>query len=78
MEVSAKPVVTVLVEAVVVGVLFVAFVHVTLWYVMPLVPNVSGNKGAFELFLVAGFLFHVVSEYTGLNMWYARGYCELL
>lgn len=78
MAVSAKPIGAVLFEAVVVGILMIGFVHSTRWLVLPYIPDVSGHKDAIELFLIAGLLFHLVFEYTGINLWYSLSYCRLL
>lgn len=28
--------------------------------------------------LISGILFHILCEYTGINAWYSRDYCEKL
>lgn len=75
---SLKPVNLVLIEAVVVGILLIGFVKVIKDYLLQYIPNISGHKESIELFFVAGFIFHIVCEYTGINLWYAKEYCKLV
>jgi hypothetical protein len=77
-SVSKKSVVTVLFEAIIVGIVLVLLVYLlrTLFY--QYIPNISGNKQYIELLFIAGALFHIIFEYTGLNMWHSKEYCKLL
>jgi hypothetical protein len=27
---------------------------------------------------ISGYLFHLVCEYSGLNVWYSKDYCEII
>jgi hypothetical protein len=76
--ISLKPIKLVLTEAIIVGLLLIGFVKLVKDYLLQYIPNLSGQKENIELFFVAGFLFHVVCEYTGINLWYSREYCKLL
>lgn len=73
----AKSVSLVLFEALVVGVglaILVALVQPMSGYI----PNLSGRKEQIEMLIVVGFLFHVICEYTGVNWWYSKKYCQLM
>jgi hypothetical protein len=78
MSLSKKPFTLVITEAIIVGLLLVGFVKVTKDYILQYIPNLSGQKETIELFIIAGFLFHIVCEYTGINLWYSKEYCKLL
>lgn len=72
MQVSFKNYTTVLIEAVVVGIGLVILVE--------LLKILSGNAFGRQMILifVAGFVFHILCEYTGINSWYAKNYCKLI
>lgn len=76
--ISLKPFKLVLTEAIIVGIFLIGFVKLVKDYILPHIPNLSGQKENIELFFIAGFLFHLVFEYTGVNLWYSREYCKLL
>ena len=67
----------VIVEASVVGVCLILLVYLVKQYIN-LVPDVSGYKNDIELFFIVGFLFHILFEYSGINLWYSVEYCKLL
>jgi hypothetical protein len=75
---SAKPTTLVITEAIIVGILLIGFVKITKDYILPYIPNFSGKPENIELYIIAGFLFHLVCEYTGVNLWYSKEYCKLL
>jgi hypothetical protein len=67
---SAKHFSTVFFEALVVGLgLLVLF-----FILQKLFPRMSLPS----LLFIAGALFHLVCEYTGVNQWYSIKYCNLL
>lgn len=76
--VSKKSVLYVLFEATIVGVILVIIVNLFKQFLLQYIPNFSGNKSNIELLFIAGFLFHLVFEYTGTNLWYSKEYCKLL
>jgi hypothetical protein len=78
MSLSKKSITLVLTEAIIVGIFLVGFVKLTKDYILPRIPNISGQKETIELFIIAGFLFHIGFEYTGVNLWYSKEYCKLL
>ncbi len=75
---------TVLVEAVIVGILLIVFTYIAQYIVkvlgwptqnMPEVCASWNDTHVMEATLfMAGAIFHLVFEYTGLNEWYARNY----
>jgi len=76
-QVSLKKLSTVLIEASVVGAALAVLVKIVKEFILPYIPNVSGRKESVELFIVTGIIFHVICEYSGVNIWYAREYCKL-
>ena len=77
MSISKKSLQLVLTEAIIVGICLIGFIKLTNTYILPYIPNISGQKENIELFLIAGFLFHFAFEYTGINLWYSKEYCKL-
>jgi hypothetical protein len=75
---SKKPLSLILIEAIIVGLFLIGFVKFVKDFILPYIPNVSGYKNDIELYLIAGFLFHIVFEYSGINLWYSKEYCKLL
>ena len=75
---SPKPFLTIFIEASIVGILLIGFVKLIKDYILPHIPDISGNKNTIELILIAGFLFHMSFEYSGINAWYSKEYCKLL
>lgn len=79
----SKPVSTVLLEAVVVGIVLIPFVYISGYFAKlvvgkPSLPEIcsSWNENYImevNLFM-AGFLFHVVFQILGINQWYADNY----
>jgi len=77
-QISLKPFKLVLIEAIIVGIFLIGFVKLVKEYILPHIPNLSGQKENIELFFLTGFIFHFSFEYTGVNLWYSREYCKLL
>ena len=78
MLVSKKSIGLVIMEASVVGVCLILLVYLVKQYIINMVPDISGYKYDIELFFIVGFLFHVLFEYSGINLWYSVEYCKLL
>lgn len=76
-NVSKKEVKTVVIESIVVGSLLLGIVKLVNDYLLKYIPNITGNKNI-ELLFVSGFLFHIICEYTGVNMWFSKEYCKLI
>lgn len=74
---------TVIIEALVVGILLIPFTYLGAFLAQPILkkpmlPDVCNKWNEFYVMeinlLVAGFLFHFVLEYLGVNAWYAKNY----
>lgn len=76
-NVSKKEIKSVIIEAIVVGLLLIGVVKLVNDYLLKYIPDITGNKNI-ELLFVSGFLFHIICEYTGVNMWYSLEYCKLI
>ena len=63
---------TVLLEAIVVGALLIV-VYVSLEFVLR-----SYQMHPYVLLFLSGALFHLICEYTGVNLWYVREYNKIL
>jgi hypothetical protein len=74
---SAKPVSLIAIEASVVGACLILIVYI-LKNFMTYIPNFSGRREDIEFLFVVGVIFHVMFEYTGINLWYSKEYCKLL
>jgi len=62
-------------EAVVVGILLVVIgivLHLLSKYVMK--HDMNDNYILAVHFFIAGFIFHLLAEYTGMNKWYCNNY----
>ena len=76
-EQSKKKVINVLIEASIVGICLVLLVKM-FSYITKYLPNITNSSKQMELLFVSGFMFHMLFEYTGLNVWYSIEYCKLL
>jgi hypothetical protein len=74
-QLSTKPVFTVIIEAIVVGAGLIAFVYFVETYLSKYLPDIIQNKKVQNIF-ISGFLFHIIFEYSGINLWYAKDYYE--
>lgn len=77
MMLSKKSITGVLIEAVVVGVCLILFGNF-IEYFKDSIPNISGRKDKIEVYFIAGFIFHLVFEWSGINLWYAKEYCKII
>ena len=77
-----KPAYTVLLEAVFVGILLIVIYRIV-DKLFPIVANATSIHPAYiqnknvTLFL-AGAIFHILCEITGINIWYVNNYNEIL
>jgi hypothetical protein len=74
---SSKSLLTVTIEATVVGLLIIIITKIVKDYLLMYIPNFTGNKNI-ELLFISGFLFHILFEYSGINLWYAKEYIKLI
>lgn len=70
---SSKSLGLVFIEASVVGVFLILLV-----YIVKQFENYLPIKSEIVTLFLAGFLFHIIFEYTGVNAWYSKQYCKLL
>lgn len=65
---------TVLIEAIVVGLGLIV-----LYNIVDIISKyIKMDYGMNVNLFISGFLFHIICEYIGLNIWYAKEYCKLL
>ena len=69
-DLSKKKISRILIEAVIVGLLLVV-VYNPIKYIL----NDWNNN---ILLLVSGAIFHIICEYTGVNIWYVKDYNKFL
>ena len=74
---SRKELKTVIFEAIVVGILLIIIFKLVNYYLFDYIPNITVSKNI-ELLFISGFLFHIICEYTGVNIWYSKEYCKLI
>ena len=66
-----KDFITILLEASIVGLCLIIIYYAT--------DKLTGNKQSiYTLLFLSGFLFHMIFEYTGINLWYSIKYCNLI
>lgn len=66
---TLKALSTIITEAIVVGIGLI-FVY----YIINFIPQLNLTIKLF----ISGFIFHILSEYTGINMWYVKEYSKLI
>lgn len=69
----SKTILTVTIEAVIVGLLLVLIQQIVKKFYK---FNITFHKDI-EILFITGLLFHLVFEFTGVNLWYAKKYCKL-
>lgn len=73
-----KPVDTVLLESLFVGAFLIA-IYKVVEKVLKDYMNVSSTYLTLPFMLfVSGFVFHIICEITGINVWYAKEYSKIL
>lgn len=81
---SYKPISTILIEAFVVGVLLIVVykgVEAVFFSNIPvdqLHPASLNTKNQYYLLFLTGAIFHIICEYTGVNIWYVKEYNKIL
>jgi hypothetical protein len=76
LNVSKKDFHVVVFEAMIVGAILTTIFYFGTFYVF---KRASDSPGfSFMVVFMSGFLFHLIFEYTGLNIWYVQDYSKLL
>jgi hypothetical protein len=78
---SKKSVIVVLTEAAIVGVGLVLLTHIVKKFdnYLPSIFSIKTTTAKLlEIAFISGMLFHLIFEYTGLNLWYSKEYCKLV
>lgn len=70
--ITNKPVTTVIIEALIVGICLLGFTKLVESFIIT--STVKIDMDMMKVIFLSGFLFHIVFEYTGLNFWYAMNY----
>lgn len=68
-----------LIEAPIIGILLVILFSITI-IILQLIPLLKKNHNL-NMFLsvfISGALFHIICEYTGLNVWYSKNYYNII
>ncbi len=65
-----KPLTSVLIEAMVVGLGLVMLLFA--------VQRAIGSNVGFWGIFITGAVFHLLCEWSGVNVWYAKNYCSIL
>jgi hypothetical protein len=77
-KISLKSFTLILTEATIVGIVLILFFNIT-DYIFNYYKLDSSNLLYFNIKLfISGFLFHLLFEYTGVNLWYSEEYCKLI
>lgn len=74
-----KPFYQLVIEGIVVGQLLVWVFFFTKYLILPNLTtyiDLTGSETA--AIFVAGFLFHLLSEFSGINVWYVNNYYNIL
>ncbi len=64
----------ILIEAIIVGLSFIVLANVIKF----IIPALENKNNQIYLFFVTAFSFHIIFELTGINLWYALEYCNLI
>lgn len=72
-----KSIKTVSIEAFIVGVLLTVLFAITLAILMPLLQKNHMIHMLLSVF-ISGGLFHIICEYTDINVWYSKQYCDII
>jgi hypothetical protein len=60
------------IESLIVGIILVALCAILFSF-----TTTSLSIGDYSLIFLAGALFHQLCEFSGINLWYSKNYCEL-
>lgn len=74
-----KPFYQIMIEGIVVGQLLIWVYYITKMLILPnLTLLIDLTKSEAATLFIAGFLFHIICEITGVNIWYVNNYYKLL
>lgn len=74
-----KPLYQIFIEGIVVGQLLIWIFYLTKYIVIPnLVPLFDFRGNIVIAIFLSGFLFHLITEFTGINIWYVQNYYKIL
>lgn len=74
-----KPLYQIFIEGIVVGQLLVWIFNLTKYIIIPnLIPLFDLRGSNIPILFISGFLFHIICEFTGVNIWYVRNYYSIL
>jgi hypothetical protein len=68
-----------LIEAPIIGILLVILFSITI-IILQLIPLLKKNHNLNIILsvFISGALFHIICEYTGLNVWYSKNYYNII
>jgi hypothetical protein len=68
-----------LIEAPIIGILLVILFSITI-IILQLIPLLKKNHNLNMILsvFISGALFHIICEYTGLNVWYSKNYYNII
>lgn len=73
---TPKSVSTVFIEAFVVAIVL-TLTFLVLKKLHKYIPKITSNT-ILDTAFIAGFIIHVVFEYSGINQWYSLDYCQII
>ena len=73
---SFKSLSTIITESTVVGIGLIFVYYIVNYIITNYIPQLNLNLHI-KLF-ISGFIFHVICEYTGVNIWYVKEYSKLM
>ena len=75
----SKPFYQVMIEAIIVGQILIWVYYITKIFILPnITVFVDFTNNEIATLFISGFLFHIICEVTGVNVWYAKNYYSLL
>lgn len=66
----------VFIEAPIIGIIFLA-IFAALYYLL-LLTKLNKNLILYSSLFLSSALFHIICEYTGINVWYSKNYSKLI
>ncbi len=66
-----------LIEAPIVGIIFTV-IFAIIYYLSIFITKKENTVILFISLFLSSSLFHIICEYTGINVWYSKNYCKLI